>query len=192
MADLRRFSNDTLDISGQTSAHRVVFKSNGGDDTIVGTLRPQDVFEQQGTDDDDDFAGTEGQDILSGLDGNDTLDGGHGIDTLIGGDDNDTYYVDNALDRVIEDAGEGRDTVFASVSYTLGAGQHIERLRADAGATGLTLTGNELANYLIGGAGDDTLIGRAGPDRLNGGAGADLLAWTSEVSASPRRRLPPR
>ena len=37
--------DDTVDISGLTSAHRIVFRSNGGHDTIVGTLRPQDVIE---------------------------------------------------------------------------------------------------------------------------------------------------
>jgi Ca2+-binding RTX toxin-like protein len=36
--------NDTINISGLTSAHRVVFNSNGGADTIVGTARPQDVI----------------------------------------------------------------------------------------------------------------------------------------------------
>ena len=37
--------DDTIDISALTSAHRIVFKSNGGNDTIVGTLRAQDVIE---------------------------------------------------------------------------------------------------------------------------------------------------
>ena len=37
--------NDTVDISALQSAHRIVFRSNGGNDTIVGTLRPQDVIE---------------------------------------------------------------------------------------------------------------------------------------------------
>jgi Ca2+-binding RTX toxin-like protein len=37
--------DDTVDISALTSAHRIVFRSNGGNDTIVGTLRPQDVVE---------------------------------------------------------------------------------------------------------------------------------------------------
>ncbi|MBD2748014.1 cadherin-like domain-containing protein [Microvirga sp. BT688] len=36
---------DIVDISGLTSAHRIVFRSNGGNDTIVGTLRAQDVIE---------------------------------------------------------------------------------------------------------------------------------------------------
>ncbi len=37
--------DDTVDISGLTSAHRIVFRSGGGVDTLVGTLRPQDVIE---------------------------------------------------------------------------------------------------------------------------------------------------
>ncbi|HEV7328881.1 MAG TPA: peroxidase family protein, partial [Bosea sp. (in: a-proteobacteria)] len=37
--------DDTVDISALTSAHRIVFRSNGGNDTIVGNLRPQDVIE---------------------------------------------------------------------------------------------------------------------------------------------------
>ncbi|MET0436527.1 MAG: peroxidase family protein, partial [Devosia sp.] len=37
--------DDVIDISALTSAHRIVFRSNGGHDTIVGTLRPEDVIE---------------------------------------------------------------------------------------------------------------------------------------------------
>ena len=37
--------DDTVDITGLDSQHRIVFRSNGGDDTIIGTLRPQDVVE---------------------------------------------------------------------------------------------------------------------------------------------------
>ncbi|WP_201865004.1 Ig-like domain-containing protein [Microvirga soli] len=37
--------DDTVDISSLQSAHRIVFRSNGGNDTIVGTLRAQDVIE---------------------------------------------------------------------------------------------------------------------------------------------------
>ena len=39
---------------------------------------------------------------------------------------NDTYYVDNAADKVFEAVGGGSDTVFASVNYTLQAGQEVE------------------------------------------------------------------
>jgi Ca2+-binding RTX toxin-like protein len=37
--------DDTVDISGLTSVHRILFRSGGGEDTIVGTLRDQDVVE---------------------------------------------------------------------------------------------------------------------------------------------------
>src|SRR5690606_17414892 len=37
--------DDIVDISQLTSAHRVYFRSNGGNDTILGALRPQDVIE---------------------------------------------------------------------------------------------------------------------------------------------------
>lgn len=37
--------NDRVDLSGMQSAHRIHFKSNGGNDTIIGTIRPQDVIE---------------------------------------------------------------------------------------------------------------------------------------------------
>jgi hypothetical protein len=36
-------ANDTVDISGLTSAHRVVFDANGGTDSFIGGVRPQDV-----------------------------------------------------------------------------------------------------------------------------------------------------
>ncbi|MCY0096967.1 peroxidase family protein [Hoeflea ulvae] len=36
--------DDTVDISGLLSEHRIVFRSNGGNDTILGGLRPQDVI----------------------------------------------------------------------------------------------------------------------------------------------------
>ena len=43
--------SDTIDITGLTSAHRVVFESNGGGDTIVGQVRSQDIFNGVGLND---------------------------------------------------------------------------------------------------------------------------------------------
>ncbi len=43
--------NDTIDITGLESAHRVVFDSNGGSDTIVGQVRDQDIFTGEGIND---------------------------------------------------------------------------------------------------------------------------------------------
>ena len=41
-------ADDTVDISALNSAHRIVFRGAGGNDTIVGNLRPQDVVELPG------------------------------------------------------------------------------------------------------------------------------------------------
>ncbi|MET3431692.1 Ca2+-binding RTX toxin-like protein, partial [Herbaspirillum seropedicae] len=54
------------------------------------------------------------------------LDGLAGADTMIGGQGNDRYFVDNVGDQVIEEAGEGIDTVYSTVSMTLGA--NVENL----------------------------------------------------------------
>ncbi len=116
--------------------------------------------------------------IASGT-GNDTLTGGTGADTLIGGDGDDTYYVDGN-DTIVEDAGEGTDTVYSVVSIVLGA--HIENavlsssLSADATGNALdnVLLGNQANNVLKGADGDDTLDGGIGGDSLLGGAGNDV------------------
>jgi Ca2+-binding RTX toxin-like protein len=125
------------------------------------------------------LVGNIGNDTLLGGAGNDSLNGGVGADTMAGGVGNDTYFVDNAGDVVNENLGEGSDTIFASVNYALTAGSEIEFLRANAGATGLSLTGNALANAIVGGVGSDTLDGGAGNDVLGGGAGNDVFKFSA-------------
>ncbi|WP_238254259.1 Ig-like domain-containing protein, partial [Methylobacterium bullatum] len=122
------------------------------------------------------LTGNEFGNKLVGTDGNDILNGKAGADTLFGGLGNDKYYVDNANDQVTEAAGEGSDIVYTSVSYALVAGQEIETL-SFIGSKGLTLTGNELANTILGGAGKDVLVGGLGRDVLTGGAGSDTFTF---------------
>ena len=93
---------------------------------------------------------------------------------MVGGIGDYSYYVDNANDQVTENAGEGTDTVFTTVSYGLQAGERIEELRSIA-ASGLTLSGNEFTNTLGGGFGNDVLNGRGRNDTLDGGDGIDRL-----------------
>lgn len=38
-------ATDTVDITGLESAHRIVFTTNGGDDQVIGDLRPQDIVD---------------------------------------------------------------------------------------------------------------------------------------------------
>jgi Ca2+-binding RTX toxin-like protein len=109
--------------------------------------------------------------ILTGNAGNDVLDGGAGADTMIGRAGNDTYVVD-AFDLVIENAGEGTDTIQTALTTTLGA--NIENLTL-TGTGAVNGTGNALNNILTGNLAGNTLTGLSGNDWLDGGAGSDTL-----------------
>ncbi|MET0529527.1 MAG: calcium-binding protein [Microvirga sp.] len=131
--------------------------------------------------------GGAGDDLLDAGNGDDLLDGGTGIDEMRGGAGNDTYFVDNAGDRVrFEGVDDGFDTVLASASFALGDNPRIEVLSTtNAGGTTAidltgndfqqTITGNDGANALSGLGGNDTLLGLGGNDSLDGGLGNDFL-----------------
>jgi hypothetical protein len=124
----------------------------------------------------DSFTAQAGSVVSGGIylgDGDDTYTGADHAETIYGGVGNDTYYVNNGGDVVVENAGEGTDVVYASVDYALSSGSAVEQLRANAGSTGLHLTGNELANTIVGGAGNDVLSGGGGNDTIDAGAGSD-------------------
>ncbi|MBD1214191.1 MAG: calcium-binding protein, partial [Dolichospermum circinale Clear-D4] len=96
--------------------------------------------------------------------------GGLGNDTLIGGAGNDSYYIDNTADIITENANEGTDIVFSSVTYTLTP--NTENLTLQ-GTTAINGTGNDLNNIITGNAADNVLTGGLGNDTLIGGAGND-------------------
>jgi Ca2+-binding RTX toxin-like protein len=118
--------------------------------------------------------------------GGNILDGRGGADTLVGLGGDDSYYVDNAADVVIETAGGGNDTVFASASYTLTAGQEVEFLLASdfSATTALNLSGNEFANTIYGNDGANILDGKDGNDLLVGQGGADTFAFSTALGAN--------
>nr|WP_269466218.1 M10 family metallopeptidase [Rhizobium leguminosarum] len=108
---------------------------------------------------------------ITGGAGHDLLNGGAGADTLIGGAGDDIYIVDNAGDGVAENAAAGTDTVRTTLaSYALGA--NLENLTY-IGTAAFTGTGNDFANTITGGVGNDILDGASGADILIGGAGND-------------------
>lgn len=120
----------------------------------------------------DQLLGGDGNDVLEGGADNDVLNGGAGADAMTGGTGDDTYFVDDLGDTTIETAGEGTDTVRASLSWTLA--DNIERLILDGGDP-LEGRGNGLANIITGNGGNNALYGLAGNDTLKGGAGNDIL-----------------
>jgi Ca2+-binding RTX toxin-like protein len=117
--------------------------------------------------------------------GNNIIDGRGGHDTLIGLRGDDVYRVYGYGEAVIENAGEGNDTVFASGNYTLTAGASVETLStASNGVRGfINLTGNEFAQTVIGDFGDNILDGGGGNDTLFGLQGNDIFQFTTAPGA---------
>jgi VCBS repeat-containing protein len=167
--------NDTyiVDNAGDT----VVEQANAGTDTVVASVdytlsANVEHLTLTGT---EDLNGT-GNDLAN------TLTGNSGANILAGRGGNDTYYVDRSDDVVVENAGEGIDTVVASASYTLSDNVEHLTLTGSDDLDGIgndlanTITGNGADNALYGMGGNDTLIGNAGNDLLDGGTGADSMA----------------
>ncbi|MEZ5958975.1 MAG: M10 family metallopeptidase C-terminal domain-containing protein [Hyphomonadaceae bacterium] len=193
--------NDTLDLSGYSSAVDIDLREGGFSSAGPGTNPAVNggraygnisiafgaIIENGiGGAGSDLITGNDVANTLSGLGGNDTLNGGEGADTMIGGLGNDTFYVDNAGDVVTENASEGTDTVRSTLaSYTLSA--NVENLILETGA--LNGTGNALANTITGNSGNNILDGGAGADTMIGGNGDDTYVVdnagdvTTETSA---------
>ncbi len=108
---------------------------------------------------------------------------------LNGGAGDDTYVV-GAGDVVVEVAGQGNDRVLARSNFALPAAVSVETIEANAGTIGLVLTGNKLAQTILGGAGKDTITGGGGGDALVGNGGFDTLKGTAGSADRIRFLLP--
>jgi Ca2+-binding RTX toxin-like protein len=169
------------------SAYGDTLAGDDGDNAINGLAGENHLYGYGGNDalwggeERDSLDGGEGFDVLKGFGGTDFLDGGDEADTMWGGTGDDIYSVDNAGDVVTEFAGEGSDTVWASIDYTLG--DQVENLTlfniGGFNGTGNDLdnviVGNEYTNLLNGGGGVDTIAGNGGDDIIDGGANADTV-----------------
>jgi Ca2+-binding RTX toxin-like protein len=138
----------------------------------------------------DSIRGLSGSDRLLGGSGDDTLDGGFGDDKLEGGTGNDTYYVDSVNDYIVESTTNPLeiDTVFSTVSWTLGVNLEVLTLIGSASVNGTgnlyanVITGNSAANILDGGAGNDTLVGGLGNDTYVVSSLTDVIVETSDLA----------
>ncbi len=149
---------------------------------------------------DDIVIGGYGNDTIRTGNGDDVIYGGAGSDTMTGGAGADTYIVGSG-DKIYERVGDaGNDSVKTSVTYSLLAGQSIEKLTTidNNGAAKLNLYGNERSQTIIGNAGvnfidgkegNDVINGSFGKDILNGGAGNDYFVFDTVLSSNNIDRI---
>ncbi len=195
--------DETVDISSLSSAHRVVFRSNGGNDTIVGTLRAQDVIELPAGADPEDY------DLVDNGDGTKSyVSSSHEIkfsgeapqlhqpnddddDDEDDDDDNDCNSNDDDDDSDDDNSGNGDDDDDddsdddeddddgqqpAPNPGTGGTGGSALPFVVYLGtAGGGTGVGGALGDILSGLDGADTLFGMGGDDNLVGHGGNDNL-----------------
>lgn len=187
--------NDVVDISGLASAHRIVFRPGGGNDTLIGALRPQDVIVLPPNTTLDDF------DLVRNLDG--TM-------TLIGENFSVTFTSQTGTPQIAVDDGQGRfvvpqqiptspstddeEVVVDEVTDTeeeapTGSEQGGDTQDSEPGqneepqtpgetppadeAPAEEESGNQAVR--VGGAGDDQLTGTNGRDIIFGNDGNDVL-----------------
>lgn len=174
--------DDTVDISALNSAHRIVFRSNGGNDTILGTLRPQDVIElPDGAVPGDYEVVTDENGVTTmtspthsicftseggmpqfgsgGHDDDDDDDHGPGDDD---DDDDDDHHGGNDDDD--DDDGPGTPAPNPSTG----------NLKVGTAQTDV-LMGTAAADDIIGLAGDDVVVGGDGEDNIAAGEGNDFV-----------------
>ncbi|WDR04510.1 calcium-binding protein [Devosia rhodophyticola] len=175
---------DTLDYTNSSAAVTVALDTN----TASGGAATGDDFSGfeavEGSGFDDVLSGNAEANSLSGGAGNDALSGGDGDDTLLGGTGDDRLDGGAGADSL--EGGAGRDTVVyatsdraVSVNLSTGVGSGgtaagdtfngIENVEGSDFAD--QLTGDDAANTLVAGAGDDLLQGMGGADALDGGQG---------------------
>jgi trimeric autotransporter adhesin len=150
-----------------TGTAAVTFVGDAASNNVAGTAASDNITGLGGS---DSLAGFAGNDTLNGNNDNDSLDGGTGADSMTGGSGDDTYVVDNAGDKIVEQAGEGIDTVRSSISFVLG--NSLENLIL-LGTAATNATGNDLANRITGGSGANVIDGKGGADDMFGLRGND-------------------
>jgi beta-glucanase (GH16 family) len=115
--------------------------------------------------------GTWADETLQGSSGADEFEGGGGWDTFIGGGGDDFYWLRDGRHPVIEQPGGGIDTVKIWSSHALAA--NVENLIVFG--DGSHAVGNDLNNIIRGEDGAQYIYGGRGEDVLVGGNGADTF-----------------
>jgi len=148
---------------GNEQARYVIFETaaqDAGDPgiTVSGGSNPDLIYGTSGT---DHLSGGTGDDILIGRGGADTLEGGDGHDTVSYAGSSSGVTVNLTTGSV--SGGDAQGDTIANVENIIGSTHNDD------------LTGNNLANIIDGGAGDDTMTGGAGADTFKVGEGNDTI-----------------
>ena len=188
--------DDTVDISGLLSAHRIVFKTKGGNDTIIGTLRPQDVVELPGDTTIDDY------DVVQNVNGSTTLVGdgysltffsNGGLPQFSSASGEDTHgghtppVADNENEGSHEDDHDDDDDDHDDESGHDDDDDDDDHDDHDdddddddghhhgGGDEAQVLIGTAAGETIVGGSGRDVIFAGSGDDNVLGGGGADML-----------------
>lgn len=183
------FSDTVTEAAGQ--GRDTVILTGGGTFTLSANSEVEELRVESGTAPGS-IIGNNLKNLIIGNDGQNGLDGGGGGDTLIGGYGDDAYTIRSLADVIIEKAGEGTDSLIATIDFVLKnysdeAGTEvleIEKLYAATDAANrnadIDLTGNFLANELYGNDGANILDGGQGADTMAGGLGSDTYYVDNE------------
>jgi Ca2+-binding RTX toxin-like protein len=116
-----------------------------------------------------------------GLDeGNDRYDGRGGkVEGVVyGGTGNDTYIIASSNAQLGEFAGQGKDIIKSTASFTLNGLYEFEKLIL-TGNGNIDAHGNGFDSLVKGNGGNNRLSGAAGDDVLTGGLGVDVFLFRS-------------
>ena len=113
--------------------------------------------------------GNSGEYWIYGNANNNTLDARSGSGHLFGSVGDDIYFVDSIGDSLTENAGEGTDTVYASLDFVLP--QNVEVL--NLGGSAVRGVGNSGEYWIYDNANNNIIDARGGTGHLFGGAGDD-------------------
>jgi len=190
--------DDTLDGGDDNDS---VFGGTGND-TVIGGSGDDDLYGNAGN---DTLLGGSGVDILLGGTGADFMQGGLGADVIEGGDlAADTFDIQVAqgiLTRTQANAAIAAANAGDTVNYENSLAVNVDLERAaqiggeaqgdtitgveniDGSRFGDTLRGDNNANVLFGGLGNDTIEGRGGADTLIGDGNVDTASYESSSQA---------
>ena len=164
---------------GQTFTNFENIVTSRGNDRLLGDDEANNLNSGNGN---DEIQGGAGNDTLQGGAGNDTIEGGAGDDTVIVRDFNgiDIFDGGDGNDQILFIPSDGRDLTIFLDRGNVGDGRkggqtftHFEEIVTGRGND--RLLGNDAANILNGGSGNDELIGGLGSDTLLGSQGVDVL-----------------